>query len=105
MNKQDGGRAASSPGPLSNLRRGLIDALFPEQRRLQITASLKPQPLTTEEPEPKPGFMIGTVPETKEPIYALGPQLDRHLLIIGGTGSGKTTLIARLFTEEILKWQ
>jgi hypothetical protein len=64
---------------------------------------IRPEPPV---PTPPSGsFLIGTVRETKERVYALGPQLDRHLLIIGGTGCGKTTLISRLYTEEILKWQ
>ncbi len=80
----------------------LFDALFPIQ---PPPPPKRPAPPAAPEPEPPDGFLIGKARDTNKPIYALSPQLDRHLLIIGGTGCGKTTLIARLFTEEILKWQ
>lgn len=54
---------------------------------------------------PAGSFLIGIAEKNRELVCALSWQLDRHLLIVGGTGCGKTTLIARLFTEEILKWQ
>lgn len=57
-------------------------------------------------PTPPAGsFLIGIAEKNRELVCALSWQLDRHLLIVGGTGCGKTTLIARLFTEEISKWQ
>lgn len=66
----------------------------------------EPLPLPTPETTPPVGsFLIGHTSDGREPVYALGWQLDRHLLIVGGTGCGKTTLIARLFTQEILKWE
>lgn len=83
-----------------------FDALFPFP---PPPPPIKPPlpPLPPPPPPPKPdGFLIGhDMDSPRESVYALAPQLDRHLLIIGGTGCGKTTLIARLFTEEILKWQ
>src|SRR5687767_850950 len=82
-----------------------FDALFPIQAPPPPPPPKPPAPPAAPEPEPPDGFLIGTEPRTKEKIYALNPQLDRHLLIIGGTGCGKTTLIARLFTQEILKWR
>lgn len=86
----------------------LYDALFNfELPPQQGITPPRPQPTPTP-PTPPPAegsFLIGIADKNKEPIYALGPQLDRHLLIVGGTGCGKTTLIARLFTEEISRWQ
>lgn len=85
----------------------LFDAMFrfiPEPPSPCIPRPQRPVP----KPRPAPAegsFLIGTVEESKEPVYALSPQLDRHLLIVGGTGCGKTTLIARMFVEEIQKWQ
>lgn len=81
----------------------LFDALFPRQP-LALPVYVPPAPLPPI-PEPPDGFWIGDEAGSGKPIYALSPQLDRHLLIIGGTGCGKTTLIARLYTEEILKWR
>ena len=79
-----------------------VDVLFPfEKPAPPIEWPVLPTP-----PKPPVGsFLVGNVMGTFEPIYALGPELDRHLLIVGGTGTGKSTLIARLFTEEVLKWQ
>ncbi|MDQ2986775.1 MAG: ATP-binding protein [Armatimonadota bacterium] len=81
-----------------------VDVLFPIKQP-------PPPPATwpTYTPQPKlppvDSFLVGNETGTYEPIYALSDELDRHVLIVGATGCGKTTLIARLFTEEILKWQ
>ena len=84
-----------------------FDTLFPWREPLvrQISVVTLPPPPPPTKPEPPDGFLIGTDRKTKEPIYALSSELDRHVLIVGGTGCGKSTLIARLFTEEIQKWQ
>lgn len=51
------------------------------------------------------GFYIGKNVATGTAVVASASELDRHLLIIGATGCGKTTLIERLFIEEVTKWQ
>lgn len=92
---------------LQNTAIAVLDALFPPAKPVVQYVCIKtpPPPPTPPKPEMPDGFLIGTDMGSKKPVFALGPQLDRHLLIVGGTGCGKTTLIARLFTEEILKWQ
>lgn len=91
---------------VENSALALLDALFPSEKPLVTLGCIKPPPPpTSPKVERIDGFLIGTDMQSGKPVYALSTQLDRHTLIIGGTGCGKTTLIARLFTEEILKWQ
>lgn len=79
--------------------------MFPPVVVPDITVTVKETPQPVLAPAPEGTFLIGHASDNQEPIYALSTQLDRHVLIVGGTGCGKTTLIARLFTEEALKWQ
>lgn len=90
---------------LGDLTLQAFDALFPVEVPPPPPPPKPPAPPAAPEPEPPGSFLIGKAYGTSKPVYALSPQLDRHLLIIGGTGCGKTTLIARLYTEEILKWR
>lgn len=90
---------------LGDLSLQLFEVLFPIQGPPPPPPPKPPAPPAAPEPEPPDGFLIGRADGLREPIYALSFQLDRHMLIIGGTGCGKTTMIARYFTEEILKWQ
>ena len=81
-----------------------VDVLFP----FEEPAPPFERPIYTPKPKPLPpegSFLIGTETGTYKPILALSKELDRHVYIVGATGCGKTTWIARLFTEEILKWQ
>jgi hypothetical protein len=93
----------------------IFDYLFPIEVPPKIPG-VKPPPPPPPPPPPRPvspllkpkppcGFLIGKDKGSGRPVYAFSRQLDRHLLIVGGTGCGKTTLIARLYTEEIMKWQ
>lgn len=91
----------------SKLADDLFESLFPRPAAPLTTVTVW-QPTACDAPEPvslDDCFLIGNAVNTKEPVYAMDPQLDRHCLIIGGTGCGKTTLIARYFTEEVTKWQ
>jgi MoxR-like ATPase len=54
---------------------------------------------------PAGGFYLGKNSATSSAVIASATELDRHLLIIGATGCGKTTLIERLFIEEVSRWQ
>lgn len=83
----------------------LVDALFPLQRQSVDLVCIQPPPPRPPKPKPPAGFLIGTSRPLYQPIYAIDSQLDRHVLIVGATGCGKSTLIARFFTEEISKWQ
>lgn len=53
---------------------------------------------------PPPGFLLGRDMGVDELVHANNSELDRHMLLLGSTGSGKTTLILRLFDEEVQKW-
>lgn len=92
---------------LGKLADDLVDLLFPRAKTPFTTVTIwePPVPVLPEPAKLEGAFFIGNAVDNNRPIYALGPQLDRHFLIMGGTGCGKTTLIARFFTEEILKWQ
>ena len=81
-----------------------VDALFPFE---QPPAPQPEWPVLPPKPKlpPDGSFLVGNEVGTHKPLYALSPELDRHVYIVGATGCGKTTWIARLFTEEILKWQ
>lgn len=84
----------------------VFDVLFPVQPPPALPAPKPPAPIPPPPPPPAPdGFLIGTSMDSKQDVYALSQQMDRHVLIMGATGCGKTTLVSRMFTEEILKWQ
>jgi len=53
---------------------------------------------------PAPGFLLGTAATTGAPIYATDEDLKRHMYLLGATGSGKTTMIIRLFDREVSRW-
>lgn len=80
----------------------LFPPVVPLNRLVVVYPPPAPPPLPV---APKGSFLIGIAEKNREAVSALSWQLDRHLLIVGGTGCGKTTLIARLFTEEIMRWQ
>ena len=62
-------------------------------------------PVTVSPPAPPPtGFLLGTAATTGEPICATTEDLKRHMYLLGATGTGKTTMIIRLFDAEVAKW-
>ncbi len=81
-----------------------VDVLFPFE---QPPAPQPEWPVLHPKPKlpPEGSFLIGSETGTYKPVRAISDELDRHVYIVGATGCGKTTLIARLFTEEILRWQ
>lgn len=93
------------PNSLKQCVYAVFNALFPVGREpLEVRAILKaPQP--TQPPSPSPGFLIGKCLRTGRAMCASNEELDRHILLVGATGCGKTTLICRFFDEEVQKWQ
>lgn len=90
---------------LDNIVQRMWASLFPPTVPPARIVVYRTQPAPIPPVSPAGSFLIGIAEKNRELVCALSWQLDRHLLIVGGTGCGKTTLIARLFTEEILKWQ
>lgn len=80
-----------------------FDILFPREAPAPLTAL--PPPSVSRPPTPPEGFFIGTCHESGTPLYITLAELDRHVLMLGSTGTGKTTSILRLFDEEVSKWR
>lgn len=99
------GRSSTPLETLRSLAARVLDTLFPPLKPIEAFACIKTPPPPPPPPEKPDGFMVGHDMNSKQPVTVLSAELDRHMLIVGGTGCGKTTLIARLFTEEIEKWQ
>ncbi len=71
-------------------------------------AAPKVEPVSPKVYEPPPivGFLVGwnySYLSQWEPVCATDEELDRHVLLIGGTGCGKTTLMTRLFMHSVFE--
>lgn len=86
---------------IARIREALFPVVTPPARIVVVLQQPEPR-----DPTPPPGsFLIGRSTPDGLPVMATEDELDRHLLILGATGTGKTTLIARLFDDEVQKWQ
>lgn len=76
-----------------------------ERRRAQEIARAAlhqrwlPAPIVTPVALPEHALLLGTHPETGEPVYLLPEQLATHLHVIGASGKGKSNFLRRLIEQ------
>lgn len=87
------------------LRSALFPVVVPPAQTTIYIQSPANTGVNTSPAMPTDGFYIGKSSDGGKPVIASSELLDRHVLIVGSTGCGKTTLIDRFFEEEILKWR
>ena len=113
MANESSGQIVSSFETLGDRALAIFYALFPLPEPPMMRPYVPPPPMERPLPPlpmerplpPPPGFLLGYCVDQREALYALGEELDRHMLLVGATGCGKTTLICRYFDQEVQKWQ